>query len=160
MELNKIGYISAAGAATVFVVAVVLFVFSPEQHNDRYNLAFPDTAGGALHHEWRILPDRDGVQERVQLLIEEMMLGPVTLGAVPFLPERSDLRSVVYDHADRTIYIDFDAAFFVETEDGRFPFVDLKHLIETNLRHNIPQIDRIIVTVAGQLPEVPRFEGL
>jgi hypothetical protein len=160
LELNKIGLFSAAAATALFVVALVLFLLVPAQRNDRYRLAFPDTAGGALHYEWRILPDRSGTREKARLLLEEMMLGPVSLGAVPFFPESSELQSVLYDRSDRTLYIDFDPSFVVESENGLYPFPDLTALIERNLRHNINGIDRIFVTIAGQLPGAPRFEGL
>jgi len=160
LELNKIVYFSATIAAALFVVALTLFLLSPDQRDDRYSLAFPDTAGGALHNEWRILPNRSGARERIHMLLEEMMLGPVSLGAVPFLPETSELQSVLYDRSDRTVYIDFDPSFVVQSENGLFPFADLTALIERNLRHNVTGIDRIIVTIDGQLPGAPRFEGL
>lgn len=160
LELSKIGFSALAAAAVLFVATVVLFVTLPSQRGDRYNLAFPDTAGGDVHHEWRILPERTGVAAQAKLLLGEMMLGPVTLGAIPFISEETELNSVIFTKSQKTIYIDFSADVIVGETVDDIPFVDVVDLLTRNLRHNIRGIESIVITIGGQMPDVPRFEPL
>ncbi|MDA3950505.1 MAG: GerMN domain-containing protein [Spirochaeta sp.] len=160
LELNKVGVFATIAGGVLFVITAVLYVVLPTQQIDRYNLAFPDTAGGDVHHEWRNLPDRTGIAAQSQLLVEEMMLGPVALGAVPFISEDTELNSVIFADAENIVYLDFSPDLIVGSLADDTPFVDVVELLTRNLTHNIRGIESIVITISGQLPDVPRFDPL
>ncbi len=160
LELNKLSLAASAAILLLAGVTAVLAVTLPQQRGQRYNLTFPDTAGGADHHEWRILPARDSLAERSRLVVEELLLGPVELGAVPFIPEETTLRSVVVDEKTMTLYLDFSPELVVGGSTDAVAFEEAVDLIHYNLHRNLRRLNEIVVTVEGQLPGVPRFEGI
>lgn len=124
-------------------------------------MAFPDTAGGANHHEWRVLPERKTTRDRVELVVREVMLGPISLGAIPVLPEEIDLNSVVYDEESKTAYIDFSNELILDDGENRAVTYDLAlDFVAQNVYHNCRNVDVVSVTINGQVPEAPRFEEL
>ncbi len=160
LELNKTGIIAVVVAVLLGTVAGILAQTLPEQRAQRYNLAFPDTAGGKNHHEWRLLPERDTIAGTARLVVEELLLGPVQLGAVPFVPEGTAVRSVIYRRESRTLYVDFSSHLVVGNIRGNISIEEALDLITYNINRNIPRIEEIVMTVEGQLPGVPRFDTL
>jgi hypothetical protein len=159
-ELNKIGLAAASVALFLAILAAVLVLTLPSQRGDRYNMAFPDTAGGSNHHEWRVLSPEDNMDSRVRLIVEELLLGPMELGAIPFFPGGTEIRSIVVNDGNRTVYIDFSSEIIVHDQSENIGFEEVMDLLEYNLFRNFPRLEQIIVTVEGQLPGVPRFTGL
>ena len=160
MELNKVGVAASVAATVVFIFTVVLYFTAPGQQRREYVVSFPDTAGGAPHHERRILPQREDATARVETVVRELMLGPIALGAVPFIAEDARLNSVVVDDETATAYIDFSADILFGMQMEEFPFDEVEVMVKHNIARNVRRIDEIVVTVEGQLPGVPRFEGL
>lgn len=160
LELNKIGTVAAGGAIVTLLISIVLFLVTEAGERDRYNFAFPDTAGGSIHHEWRVLPSRHSVRDRAELIVRELLLGPVALGAVPIVPEESDIRSVIYNENTRTVFIDFTPDVILQPGAERIPFEDAVALIDRNIRHNLKMVESIVVTIDGQIPGAPRFDTL
>lgn len=161
MEVTKIGLAAGIAAAVIVALSVIVWNLVPTQQRDRYNVAFPDTAGGAVHHEWRTLPERNTTRERVELVVREVMLGPISLGAIPVLPEYTRLNSVVYDGETRTVFIDFSNQLILDDGDDRTVTYDQAlDFVARNVYHNCRKVDVVSVTINGQVPEVPRFEEL
>lgn len=160
LDANRIGIVFAAAFAVLLLLAAILWGFSPEQQRDRYNVTFPDTAGGSVHHEWRLLPEKETREERIELLIREVMLGPVSLGAVPVVPEDTRLQGVILDTDTDTVYLDFSRELVLNGEEEGMSYEIAIDYISRNIRHNCRHIGEIVVTVEGQIPDVPRFDEL
>jgi hypothetical protein len=161
LEVTKIGIAGAIVTAVVVTLSVIVWSFLPTQQRDRYNVAFPDTAGGAVHHEWRTLPERRTTRDRVELVVRELMLGPSSLGAIPVIPEGTRLNSVVYDGETRTVFIDFSNELILDDGENRTVTYDQAlDFVTRNVYHNIRSVDVVSVTINGQVPEAPRFEEL
>ncbi len=160
LGLNKLGTLSCIFALFFALLAGTLVLTLPSQRGQRYNLAFPDTAGGTNHHEWRVLFTENDPGGRVRSIVEELLLGPMELGAVPFFPIKTRVRSIVVHNSTKTAYIDFSSEIIVHDQTENMAFEEIVELLRYNLFRNIHRLERIVVTVEGQMPGVPRFVGL
>ena len=152
--MNNRSVIVSTALVASLVLSLLLYLFIP-QSSQRRLLRFPDTAGGAVHSEWHYLPARDSRRDQIELFIEELKLGPLRLGAVPFIPRHSEIRSVVITD-DRRLFVDFDPSVMFAEENVE----DLIDLLEYNLSHNFRWLRDITITINGQELNVPRFANL
>ena len=139
------------------LVSLVIFVTVPQQLERRL-LIFPDTAGGSRHYEWHLVPRAAERFEQLEAMTEEMLLGPVALGAVPFLDPDTRIRSMVL-RDDRILYLDFSPEIMFDRGGGERGLDGVTGLVQENLLHNFRWLDEVVVLIDGQLPEVPRFRG-
>ena len=160
LEVTKTGIIAIIAAVVVTALSTVAWSFAPSQQRDRYNIAFPDTAGGAVHHEWRILPERNTTRDRIELVIREVMLGPMSLGAIPVTPEGTRLNSVVYDDETGTAFIDFSNERALDDGNRTVAYDIALDFIVRNVYYNCRDVDVVSVTIDGRVPETPRFEEI
>lgn len=120
-------------------------------------LWFPNVVGSRDVAEWHYLPYQSGREERMHAYVQEVILGPVTVGAVPYIPRDVAIRLLILDD-DGTLYIDFDDRILFAGDTGEeTDFVSISERLRRSLRHNFPYLDRIVITVEGHLPGEPRF---
>ncbi len=153
--MNKRSYIAPGLFIGVLFLSLITYVVAPPPL-ERRMLFFPDTAGGDRHAEWHFIPRRSERVDQIRLYIEELKLGPVELGSIPFIPENAELRSLVL-HDGTTLYIDFTPDIMFDEQDSERNFADLEQLLTENLHHNFPSLDRTVVLVGGQVPDAPSF---
>ena len=152
--MNKRKWIAGGAPAAVFVLSLALFLAFPQDAQRRL-LIFPDTAGGERHREWHRIPRRRDRRDQVEMFVRELTLGPVQLGAVPFIPEEAEIRSLVL--RDDTLYIDFSEDVMFDENRVELGFGDLEQLLQENLRHNFRWLERAVILIDGQEPDAPRF---
>ena len=149
----------AAGSLLAVFLASLLILFLVPQRMERRLLIFPDTAGGDRHREWHSLPHRADRSAAVEVFVEELVLGPVQLGAIPFLPKPTEVQSVAISSGS-TVYLDLNGAVMFAPEGRSTPFSETAVLLEENLYHNFRWMEELVVTIDGQLPDQPRFEEI
>lgn len=116
---------------------------------------FPDTAGAHANAEWRYLPRRETPREFLELYLSEMLLGPVHMGSSALVPRGVVFRIVALGEGGR-LFVDLSPELLV----GREEEVDMDRLfalLEKNVVHNFGFVKNVIITVGGDLPNVPRF---
>jgi hypothetical protein len=143
------------GGWVLALVATVVWMMLLPGRWERRILIFPDTLGAGGHYEYRLVPQRNGSEEKIEILLDELLLGPVQIGAVPFLPRDSSFNSVVLDRG--IVYVDITEEVLFGPETGRIAFEDSLDLIRRNLRLNFPWLKEIVVTIAGSVPGVAPF---
>jgi len=153
--LNKRNYVAPALFAATLLVSLILYTVAPPELERRL-LFFPDTAGGERHAERHYVPRRSAQVDQIQIFIEELQLGPVQLGSVPFIPDTAELRSLVLDE-EGVLYIDFTPNIMFDEQDSERNFSDLEELLTENLHHNFPSLESSVVLVGGQVPDAPSF---
>lgn len=158
LRAHPVGTTSLAVLIVGALLVAVLAVLFPSQSQRRL-LRFPDVAGAALHAEWRELPYRASHEEQLELFVEELILGPIQLGAVPVIPRDTTVRGVVISD-DGTAYIDLSREFMFSGTDTIGTIGDRMDLIARNIKHNFRYIGSIIITIEGQLPNEPRFAAV
>jgi hypothetical protein len=118
---------------------------------------FPDTVGGDIHAEWRSVPARSDLNEQIALYIEEVILGPSSLGAIPYIPENTRVRRTIVEPESRTVFVDFDREVMFGSIRDEISFDDVQSLLTRSLLHNFRQIDSVVLTIEGQVPNSGRF---
>lgn len=139
----------------LLVLSTVVWVVVLPEPYERRILVFPDAVAGSAHVEFRLVPMRPKLEQRVVVLIEELLLGPVQVGAVPFLPEGTIIQSVIL--GDENVYIDLSAHVLFGAETDTMAFDDSILFLEQNIRLNFPQLGKVLVTVDGNVPGVAPF---
>jgi hypothetical protein len=119
-------------------------------------LFFPNGVTGELGGEEHLLPRRGDREEAIGIFLEELILGPNTLGAVRIYPATTEIDLLML--RDRELYIDFSPEILDLEEETLVTFDDALEITVYNLRYNFPFLRGITVTVAGQLPGQPRFD--
>ncbi len=150
--MNRRSAFFAAALGVVLLGTIVLWVALPPQLT-RHVLAFPDTAGGTVHHEVRFLPRRTTRVESVRLYTEEIILGPAHVGAVPFVPPETEINALFLDREGR-LYVDFSTAIMFASG-GATAIEDIRELIEWNLTFNFRYVNEVVLTIDGQVPGFP-----
>ncbi len=150
---------AAVGAILLLLVihSLVLLIWPPRFETRHF--WYPDIADGPLHSEWREVPRRDTAEGAIETYIEDLVLGPVTLGAVPIVPKETRVNTVVLTE-DNTLYLDLDRGVLFDTDLAYGSVDDRLALIQRNLRHNFGSLEQIVLTIEGQLPNEPRFTSV
>jgi hypothetical protein len=97
--------------------------------------------------------------DRIRVFVDELRLGPVELGSVPFIPESAEVRSIVLDN-DQVLYIDFTPDIMFDESDSERNFADLEELLTDNLHHNFRNLKRTVVLIGGQVPNAPSLREI
>lgn len=155
---HPFGY-GAIAILTIGLLLVTLLhtMFPTERH--RRLVWFPDTTGAGLHAEWRTVPAREDVTAQIAMYLEEMVLGPVELGAIRIVPRGTEMRAVILAE-DGTLYIDFDGTILMDDADATGSIDERIAVLSRNILHNFRFVRGIIVTIEGQVPNQPRFARL
>ena len=122
---------------------------------NRRILIFPDTVGGERHLEYRMVPRRAMTEDKIEALVDELLLGPVNMGAVPFIPKQTSINSVVL--SGTTVYIDISEEVVFGPETGQIAFEETLDLVKANLLVNFPNLRQMVVTIAGNVPGVAPY---
>ncbi|MFW6338691.1 MAG: GerMN domain-containing protein [Alkalispirochaetaceae bacterium] len=136
----------------ISILAVILF----PQEQSRRVLFFPDGVTGELGGEEHLVPRRSDRQAAIEEFLEELILGPITLGAVRVFPAETEIALLML--REKELYIDFSPEILDLEEETNTSFDDALEMTKYNLRYNFPFLRSITVTVSGQLPGEARFD--
>lgn len=153
--MNRRYLIAPAAILAALLVSLVAYLVAPPELERRV-LFFPDTAGGERHAEWHHVPRRSEPVDQMRLFIEELQLGPVELGSVPFIPETAEIRSIVLRDSN-VLYVDFSPSIMFDEQDSERNFADLERLLTENVQHNFRNLQDTVVLIGGQVPDAPSF---
>ncbi|WP_143559097.1 hypothetical protein [Alkalispirochaeta americana] len=151
---KALGY-TLGGVLLVMLVGTLLVLALAPGPRRRVVFWFPDTAGAHANAEWRYLPRRETRREFLELYLAEMLLGPVRMGSAALVPRGVGFRIIALGEEGR-LFLDLSPENLI----GREEEVDINRLfelIEKNVLHNFRFVKNIIITVGGDLPNVPRF---
>ena len=147
-----LGAVLLVSALLFSLLSLLLF---PQEYTRRV-LFFPNGVTGEPAGEEHLLPRRGEREAAIELFVEELVLGPNTLGSVGILPERSSIELLML--RDGKLYLDFSPEILDTEEELRISFDDVLDMTEYNIRYNFPFLGSVEITVTGQLPDEPRFD--
>lgn len=159
--MNSIVRKHPLGTAAIIVLVgglalvTLLYITIPSTRQHRL-IWFPDTAGAGFHAEWRTVPYRGERTAEISLYVEEMILGPVELGAIRIVPRGTEAKSIILSD-DQTLYLDFNRGILMDDSDATASLEDRLAILTRNIHHNFRFVHAIVVTIEGQLPNQPRF---
>lgn len=149
---STLGGILLAASLLISLIAVLLF----PQDQTRRVLFFPNGVTGELRGEEHVLPREREREAQIELFLEELILGPNTLGAVRIFPAETDIELLML--RDRELYVDFSPEILEVEEQVSLSFDDVLEMTQYNMNYNFPYLRSVTITVSGQLPGEPRFE--
>ncbi|MDR1626021.1 MAG: GerMN domain-containing protein [Spirochaetia bacterium] len=118
---------------------------------------FPESAQEGLTGEPRRIHRQDSPERNVELLVREMMLGPMDIRHTNVFPQGTRLRSVFV--RDAAAYLDFSPEILFPDNQIRLSFEELMAAIRRTVLFNFRELSGVVVTVNGQLPGTPSFQA-
>jgi hypothetical protein len=111
----------------------------------------------------QFLPKTTDIEKGIRLLVDEILLGPIDLLALPILDDSTRISNLFYQEKTRSLIVSFTKeAMNVEEgvltrirteEDLSRAFSYLTH----NLKANYPFLKNITYLIDGQIPFVPPY---
>jgi hypothetical protein len=141
-----------AGSLSLFLllllVSLALFLSGP--HWARRTLFFPEISSLKLAGETRFLPRRRSLEADVQLLVEELILGPGLPMHRPLLPRETRLVSVLA--RQRRVYLSLSPGILREGGESPFRPEQALRALSDVILFNFPRIRRLELLIDGQVP--------
>lgn len=138
----------------IFFLAVLCFslvmFFVQDTRVRRKVFFFPQYRSSKVSGESRNLPVRESMEENIELLIQEILLGPVDVTHVHIFPEGTSLRSVLL--RDAQLYIDLSVDAILGRKKSELGFEESVEVLKRTVSYNYPSIDSFLVTIDGELP--------
>jgi hypothetical protein len=141
-----------AGGVSLFLLLLLvsLALFLASRHWARRTLFFPEISSQKLVGETRFLPRRRSLERDVQILVEEVILGPELPTHRPLLPRETRLLSILA--RQRRVYLSLSRGIL--REGGESPFAPEQALqaLSNVILFNFPRIRRLELLIEGQVP--------
>ena len=140
--------------AAFFLLTLVFMTFDADRRIERV-LFFPDEEGQKLYGELRRLPVRDNIEGNIELYIEEMLLGPVSIDLYRIMPQDVELESLLLD--ENILYLGFSENLITSAETVPMSFSAIIMEVEKSVVFNFPEIKEVKTAIGGE-PAVDTFE--
>ena len=141
----------AAGASLFLLLLLVsLTLFLTGRHWARRTLFFPEISSQKLVGETRFLPRRRSLEKDIQLLVEEVILGPELPMHRPLLPRETRLLAVLA--RQRRVYLSLSRGILREGGGTPFEPVEALQALSNVILFNFPRVRRLELLIEGQVP--------
>jgi len=131
----------------LLLVSLVLFLTSGSWA--RRTLFFPEISSQKLLGETRFLPRRHSLELDVQLLVEEVILGPELPMHRPLLPRETRLLSVLA--RQRRVYLSLSSGILRAGGESPFQAEQALQALSNVILFNFPRIRRLELLIDGQV---------
>ena len=138
-----------------FLISLAFYWVIEARYAERV-LFFPGNITNEVSGEERIVRNYGDVERDMQVLLEEMILGPTSLYRSRVLPKETRIR--LFMLRDGVVYVDLSRDVLFRDDQVHIDFEEAVAGLERSLRYNFRSIDDVVVTVDGQLPYEPYFE--
>ena len=109
---------------------------------------FLDSDGVGVSGELRRIPMRNGREQNIELLLDEMILGPVEISHRRLFPRDVRIESVLYRHG--LLYVDISPSFIYSSDESGTPISETLRIVERTIRYNFPEVDEIQFSIGGR----------
>ena len=133
--------------AAFFIITLVFITVGADRREERV-LFFPDEDGQQLNGELRRLPVRDEAAGNIELYINELILGPVSIDLYRLLPQGVKLESLLVD--ENTLYLGFSENLITIAENVPMSFDDIIGSVEHAVVFNFPEIKEVKTAIGGE----------
>ena len=137
------------------MITLIFITVNADRRVERV-LFFPDEDGQKLHGELRRLPKRDDTAGNIELYINELILGPVSIDFYRLFPEGVKLDSLMVD--EDTLYLGFSENLITAVENVSMSFSGLIEGVKMAVIFNFPEIKEVETAIGGE-PVVNRAFG-
>lgn len=140
---------------TVFLALIALVVFGL-YHFRRQSvyaertLFFVEPVAKAVVMEHRLIAEKHDLELDVELLIKDELLGPALLVRDSVFPAGTRLNHVMLRSG--TLYADLSIEAMFPSAHSGLNFEDSIQILKKTISFNFPQIEQIVITVDGSVP--------
>jgi hypothetical protein len=118
-------------------------------------LFFPLDNGKGFNGELRLIKRYRDREERISHTLGEILLGPSELAYEKIVPVETKIQSLML--RDNALYVDFSKHFFDEIKGFSLTPQERLNYIEKSLLFNYSFINKVVITINGQLPFSPYY---
>jgi hypothetical protein len=155
--IHNNGYsIPLAGLVFLFVFSLFVYLIFSDREVERI-LFFPGNLSGEISGEPRVLEDKGAQEENIRRLIQELILGPLSILHAQIMPKETKIQVLMFRKGD--VYIDFSNDVLFPTNETPLTFAEAMEALKKTLFFNFTSIDDIHITVDGQIPFSPPYYG-
>jgi len=136
------------------LLSVAFYLLMPPDRISR-TLYFPGNTDAELSGEMRLVPRTSNRERAIELVVEEVLLGPSLITHGRLFPRESEANAVILN--GDTVYVDLDDRSIVDSSDVRVTTVQSIDALRYTLLHNFRFLESVVVTVDGNVPFVPAY---
>ena len=143
--------------AFAFALALGFFLIWPPERVAR-TLLFPGTTAAELSGERRLVP-RTGDDERaIELLVEEMLLGPARISHSRAVARGTRVGSLML--RDDVVYLDLSERAMIADSEVRVGVRSGLEAIVESISYNFRFVEEIVLTIDGNVPFAPAYRSV
>lgn len=149
-NMSKLTLVLLSALIIALVGSLSIYFFIDNVHVTR-TFFFPERTG-RLSGEIRRLPEQKSSEAKIELFVNELILGPFSIDHERLVPENTKLLSLMFRDGN-TVYLDFSADLVVHDDSSILSLGEMVLGIKKNIFYDFPFVKKIIVSVDGeQLP--------
>ena len=138
-------------------ISAGFYLLSPPDRIAR-TLFFPGTTETSLSGERRLIQRTVSRERAIELLVEDLLLGPARISHSRSLPRRTQLSSLILEGS--TVYLDVTTASMIETSEVHVDVATGLEAIRRTVLYNFRTVDEVVITIGGQVPFAPAYRSL
>jgi hypothetical protein len=139
----------------IFVLSLVFYLLFPPSRTEQV-LFFPEAITGNIKNEKRFVPRYDSLDESIETLIYELMLGPINVELDALFNSDADINSLLI--TDDKLYIDFDSSLILNHFDSTLSLKETFNVFKKSIYFNFRNLGNITITISGQMPFFPVYD--
>lgn len=136
--------------ALVALVVFAAFFYRAQKVYTERTLFFVEPVSKALVLEHRLIAEKYDLELNVELLIKDELLGSSLLVRDSVFPSGTRLNHVFF--RDNVLYADLSSEAMFPSAHSGLNFEDSIRILEKTISFNFPQINNIVVTIDGSIP--------
>jgi hypothetical protein len=146
--------VSAGAFFLLFLVAMTFFFIEGRKRINGI-IFFPEPTRTGVTGEARSMFRKDTLEQNVELLVREMILGPMDIRHMNIFPQNTSVRSVFVRKG--VAYLDFSPEIMFLDSKTRLGFDELLAAVRQTVLFNFRRLSGVVITVDGQIPGTASF---
>lgn len=151
---DKSLFIAAVMLVATCVISLVFYLALHADNSERV-LFFPGNISDDISGERRVVTNFPALERDMEVLVEEVILGPTSLYRSRVLPKDTEIR--VFMLRDNVLYVDLSRDALFGDDSVRLDFDESAAVLRRALQFNFRSLEDVVITVEGQLPNQPYF---
>ena len=143
--------------AFTLVVAIGFFLIWPPERVAR-TLLFPGTTAADLSGERRLVPRTRDTERAIELLVDEILLGPARISHSRAVPRGTRVQSLIL--SGETVYVDLSESAMLGSSEVRVDVRTGLRAIAESISYNFRSIEEVVLTIDGNVPFAPAYRPL
>ena len=137
-------------AALIALVAFSVYYYRHQNVYTERTLFFVEPVSKAVVMEHRLIAEKHDLEQNLELLIKDELLGPALLVQDSVFPTGTRLNHVLL--RDGILYADLSIEAMFPSAHSGLNFEDSIRILRETISFNFPEIKTIVVTIDGSIP--------